>query len=182
MLEFFFSIFRGIEIQGFVETSVSTEMLFWCFQALCSLHGYLLRNGMFEKINYLRFSSLYGIVQLPCMTLGWGFLSPCTDNTFHSPKGIKRGPQSKIGADDTRISFFATLLTKGCNCRTLFLYVVQTYIFLSLPSTSWMYSGTEMPSLELSRQTFHSLGIQLIRTSQMPSPHERHRTTQCCYC
>ena len=139
----FFSIFRGIEIQGFVEASVSAEMLFWHFQALCSLHGYLLRNGMFEKISYLRFSSLYRIVQLPCMTSGWGFLSLAQIPPWHSPSGIKRGPQSKIGADDTRIGFFASLLTRGCIFRTLLLYILKSYIFLTLPSTSWMYSGTE---------------------------------------
>lgn len=142
----FFSLFRGIEIQGSVEISVSAEMLFWHFQGLCSLHGCLLRNGMFEKINYLTFSGLYGIVQLPCMTSGWGFLSLAQIPPWHSPSGIRRGPQSKIGADDTRIGFFASLLTRGCIFRAFFLYILKSYIFLTLLSTSWMYSGTEKAS------------------------------------
>lgn len=140
---FFFSLFRGIEVQSFVESSASAEMLFWHFPALCSLHGCLLRNGMVEKINYLTFSSLYGIVQLPCMTLGWGFLCLAQIPPWRSPSGIKRGPQSKIGADDIRISFFASLLTKRCIFRTFFLYALKSYLFLTLPSTSWMYSGTK---------------------------------------
>lgn len=44
-----FFMFKGIEIQGFVEASVSAEMFFWHFQALCSPRGWLLRNGMFGK-------------------------------------------------------------------------------------------------------------------------------------
>lgn len=112
-----FFIFKGIEIEGFVEVSVSAEMFFWRFEALCSPCGCLLRNGMFGKTNYLRFS---GIDQLPCMTSGWGFLSLAQIPLWNSPSGIKRGPQSKIGADDTGIVFFAPLLTRWCISRTFF--------------------------------------------------------------
>lgn len=112
-----FFIFKGIEIQGFVEASVSAKMFFWHFQALCSPCGCLLRNGMFEKANYLRFCSLSGIDQLPCVTSGWGFLSLAQIPLWNSPGAIKRGPQSKTGADDTGIVFSASLLTRWCISR-----------------------------------------------------------------
>lgn len=133
-----FFIFKGIEIQGFVEASVSAEMFFWHFQALCSSRGCLLRNGMFAETNYLRFCSLSGIDQMPCMTSGWGFLSLAQIPLWNSPSGIKRGSQSKIGADVTGIVFFASFLTRWCILRTFFYYIQKLSVFLTLPSTSWM--------------------------------------------
>lgn len=177
----FFSIFRGIEIQGFVETSVSAEMLFWHFQALCSLHGCLLRNGMVEKINYLTFSSLYGIVQLPCMTSGWGFLCLAQIPPWRSPSGIKRGPQSKIGAD-IRIGFSASLLTRGCVFRNFFLHILKSYLFLTLPSTSWMYSGTKKAVAWIVQTNLPFLENSSNKGLTLPYRRVRHWTTWCCYC
>lgn len=141
------------------------------------------KEGDTGDVTHLRGSSLWGFVQLPCMTsdfLSLEWIPPC-----HCPNRIRREPQWKICADyhwGFLFDFTSSFSTR-LHFQNLFFNTYWSHSFFCLCSEHpGCVTGSKRSSVELSKQSLPALGTRNVSQEEGPrtaTPCEMLWATEC---